>query len=410
MRKKTDGLTKEQLKIRRQGIGASEIPVIAGLSPWGSAAEIYAEKRGLSERTANLRMKLGTLTEDPIATLWEEEQGGAFHLYKAGTLVHPAHPYVLATPDRVAFKAKQKRGAIEWKEADHLVQVKHSSWRVRGAWGEPGSDQVPEEYLAQVTWEMGTFNGRYGTKISRCAVVVLFDKDELCGYSVPFDPTLFESLRTIGEHWWATYVLAGVTPPPEASERYREALSSIYPTPKNQDLRYATPEIEALAAQLRILEAVEKEAKARGELIRNALRRFIGEATGFVCPVGTITWKKNADGSDTDWEAVARGLRDQLEEALGDASGETSAPLRIADEEFAKLVAAHTKIKPGPRVLRKSWTKTLPPALEVRLPIVAAIVEDGIPRAAAADLVPAVPPIPELPELATSAPSDSNAA
>ncbi len=39
-------LTPEQLEARKQGIGGSDAPVVAGLSPWKSPLTLYYEKSG----------------------------------------------------------------------------------------------------------------------------------------------------------------------------------------------------------------------------------------------------------------------------------------------------------------------------------------------------------------------------
>jgi putative phage-type endonuclease len=353
MGKRKAGLTKAQLEMRTTGIGASEIPIIAGLSPYGSAAEVYLAKKKPGEgRRATLAMRLGTITEDPIAQLYAEETGR--HLARVDTVRSAENPLVLATPDRAVFTSKPPKGWT-FKDAERLLQVKHTTWRFRNSWGEPGTDQVPEDHLAQVTWEMGT------TGVSACDVAVLFDKDEFLIFTVEFNPDLFRSLVTIGEHFFRTYVETNTPPPADASERYREALTIIYPEERSADLKAMPPDLEDLAARLRVLEAIEREACSRGDLIRNELRRFIGDATGAISRVGTITWKKNADGKKTDWEKVAADL---LAFWPDDSVGRGK-----AREFFEKTVRENTTVKPGARVLRKSWTKTLPPALEAVAPL-----------------------------------------
>lgn len=346
---KRAGLTKKQLELRKTGIGASEIPVLAGLSKYGSAADVWAAKLG-AVKERSLAMRLGTLTEDPIAELYAEETGR--HLARVTTLRHPEDPIILATPDRAVHVTPLRRGADPVKGAERLLQVKHSTMRLRSLWGRPGTDEVPEDHLAQVTQEMGV------SGVHTCDVAVLFDKDELAIFTVHFSRDLFENLRAIARHFWEAHVLAKVAPPAEASERYRDALTALWPGQKSDRLTAATPELEALAYRLRVLEALEKEAGRRGELIRNELRRYIGEDTGVLTRAGTITWKKNPDGKKTDWQAVAHGF---LELAVAGHLPPSAVERRGT---FMLLVAQHTKEVQGPRVLRKSWTKTLPSASE----------------------------------------------
>lgn len=69
-------LTKEQLIARRRTIGASEAPILMGLTSYGDPGTILLEKQGLLESEPlkpNKFMTFGNLAEDQIRTLAEEE-------------------------------------------------------------------------------------------------------------------------------------------------------------------------------------------------------------------------------------------------------------------------------------------------------------------------------------------------
>lgn len=61
------------LQYRKNGIGASEVGAIMGLSPYKSSIELFYDKigEGLGYTIENLQMFLGTEQESFVATLWE---------------------------------------------------------------------------------------------------------------------------------------------------------------------------------------------------------------------------------------------------------------------------------------------------------------------------------------------------
>ena len=69
-------MTRAEPLDRNAGIGGSDVPVILGLSPFRSAVELWAEKRGEGEpQKPSLPMRIGSLVEGAIATLYAERQG-----------------------------------------------------------------------------------------------------------------------------------------------------------------------------------------------------------------------------------------------------------------------------------------------------------------------------------------------
>jgi predicted phage-related endonuclease len=164
-------LDDEQKALRRQGITASEIAILAGFSRKSTPALIYADKRYGVEIEASIPMRLGDKLEQPIAEIYAEDTGTV--LLPVTTLRHPKRPLAIATPDRAVFAAKPSRAVVDIKgrltapsECEEppfkLLQVKSRSWRMAREYGTPGTDEVLDEEHCQVTYEMGVSSG------SRC--------------------------------------------------------------------------------------------------------------------------------------------------------------------------------------------------------------------------------------------------
>lgn len=329
-------------------MGASEIAALAGLSKWSSPIAIYEAKVLGTTRESSLRMELGDLLEEPIAKLYARETGR--HLRKCVTLRHPEREIMLATPDRVVFASKPPPG-LPLEDADRLLQIKTTGWRQRDEWGAPGTDAIPAEYLAQVQWEMAV------TGVPCCDVAVLVDRDEFLIYTVTKDAELVEGLYEVAARFWTDHVLARVPPPPDASERYAEYLARVHPREKSDVMLPAPPEVEALAFELREAELRRVAAETAEDALKNQIRAFIGDAAGTTGSFGRITWKANASSARTDWEAAAVRLREELEQLAvrGGMSEEDASNAGL--EAWRRAVGDATLVKPGARVLRKSWAK-----------------------------------------------------
>ena len=169
---------------RRKGIGASEIAAIAGLSPWAGALDIYLQKLGVTQNRTNAAMNWGLRLEQPIADAYTEETGIA--LEPSQFVQHPEHSWVLATPDRFAA------------DGSRLVELKCA--RTADGWGDAGTDQIPDQYVCQVHWQM------LASGFGLVDVAVLIGGVDFRVYTVPRDERLVTSLFGIGQEFWRRVV------------------------------------------------------------------------------------------------------------------------------------------------------------------------------------------------------------
>ena len=133
-------LTEEQLLERKSGIGGSDAGAILGVSPWTTPLELYLEKTGQSPGIEQTEvMEWGSRLEAAVADAAAERMGVPLSPC-AEQLVHPAYPWMIANLDReIPGKA--------------IVEIKTTGFR-DDAWGEAGTDQIPPQYLAQVSHYM----------------------------------------------------------------------------------------------------------------------------------------------------------------------------------------------------------------------------------------------------------------
>ena len=181
----------EWLEARRQGVTASEIAVLMGLSPYSSPYALYHQKTGILPAGDDSDvMEKGRVLEPVIA-----EKFAALHpeLSVEGDgrslFAHPDRPWQMATPDRLA----RPRGnrpmdyrCCDWHKPGKALAgamapccdpgdcgpccedcstcpTNNRLWPTRileckvdggsDEWGEPGTDEIPVHYRAQVLWQ-----------------------------------------------------------------------------------------------------------------------------------------------------------------------------------------------------------------------------------------------------------------
>jgi putative phage-type endonuclease len=127
---------------RMPGITGSEIAAVEGLSKWESPFSLWHRKRGLTSDTVeNDEMKWGTLLE-PVVLAEFAAAHPELHITKGGTYHHVDRPWQIGTPDGIAHPLNAGPASV--------VEVKtaRDDWE----WGEPGTDDIPVYYRAQVLW------------------------------------------------------------------------------------------------------------------------------------------------------------------------------------------------------------------------------------------------------------------
>jgi putative phage-type endonuclease len=357
-------LTPEQHLIRRTGLTASEIAALAGLSKFATPMTIYERKTlpPKAEEDVSIPIFLGNELEEPIAKLWSRKTG--MNTAACATMRHPTKRFAICTPDRGGFIGAAPVGEVldqgdkpllsleQLAKADVLVQCKSTSWRMKGEWGEEGTDAIPEEYICQEVWEMGITGHRSAD------VAVLVDKDAFKVYHVGFSETLFNGLYDLAERFMTDNVLALSPPTVDASERCKESLQRLFPTNRN-DKMIPTPDfLGETIARFAVLRNAKKTITTACDLYANRLRLAIGDAAGMQGPYGKISWKQSRDGKKIDHAGMASELRGLLRGILDRHGAVMPATERESvTMALSTLDARFTSVKPGNRPLRPTWTK-----------------------------------------------------
>ena len=292
--------------LRAEGITATDATVIAGLSPYKTPYQLWAEKTGKAQPTpVGAAAHRGIILEDAVARFYEEETGT--ELRKSNGVVRlTEQPWAMASLDRTVVGQPG------------LVEIKTSASRRWSLY------PVPPEVQAQVQWQM------FVTGAPWIDVVALLGGLVFRIERVKADTKLQGELynRAIAFR----NAIATDTPPPMQGT---DSDTFAVVTPQATD--EWSPADEEAERVARVYEETRVEAKALDEQLSEyamILKQKIGEKAGVAGNGWVATWKQNKTAEKTDWRAVAAVLKG------------------IAPETYDTSVGAFTSETPGARVFR----------------------------------------------------------
>jgi putative phage-type endonuclease len=150
-------LTEEQRINRRNGIGASDTPIIMGYSTYKTPYQLYLEKTGIvddKEEELTEQQYWGNALEPVIINRFREENG--VEITFPDTIYHPKHPFIFANLD----------GWIESEKA--VVEAKCANSYQRKEWDMASTDGIPLNYLIQIAKQCAITDASRGY----CAVLI----------------------------------------------------------------------------------------------------------------------------------------------------------------------------------------------------------------------------------------------
>lgn len=178
--------TDEWHHARTQGVGASEIAQVVGVSPYGTPLHLYLKKRGeLPREPENDAMRWGRILEPVVADELARVVGQPVvtGVDEQELLQHREFPRILATPDLMF-------------ESGELGECKTTNWRRAAELGPTGTDEIPVDWLLQCQQQMSVVGA------SVCWVGVLIDGSDFRCYRVDAHPRLQQRIADIVEKFW----------------------------------------------------------------------------------------------------------------------------------------------------------------------------------------------------------------
>lgn len=167
--------------------GASEAAVAAGLSKYRSPFELFFIKRGevaAQDDDNRIAKSMGHRFEPIVLDIYEEEQGVQLERNQPFWF-HPTHSFMGCTPDAIAHLLDTQWSvdakATNFRMFDRTGEDEHK-------FGEPGTDQIPLDYLCQAQVQMEVMG------VDRCDFPVLRDTTQMVTYTVQRNDELIAQL------------------------------------------------------------------------------------------------------------------------------------------------------------------------------------------------------------------------
>jgi len=278
------------LSLRAHDVTASDVPAVCGEGMYGSAAKVWAEKRGmLSPQEMTEPMKRGVWGEAAVfeAIAWEHPD---WELRRAKVYLRDAAARLGATPDGAAV-IPDRDGLVIVQCKVVAAPVFKRDWLL-----DPddnvqfGAAAVPLGYQLQTLTESMLAD-------ASCAVLAALVTDTfkwtLRTFFVERHAGAEAMIREKVQAFWTDHLDAGIQPPIEP-ERDAALVRALYPQDDGTeiDLR-GDNEIYELVDTRAALKATAKDADSRCEAIDTAIKAKLGTHTyGRLGDGRVISWKQ----------------------------------------------------------------------------------------------------------------------
>lgn len=324
--------------VRRRVIGGSDVAAIVGVHPYRTQHDVWLEKMGLQVVEENEAMYWGKVLEPIVLAEYERREGVTLtrFTFPSGFRRHATYTWMGANLDAVV------------QDRPIGVDAKTAGIRQASRWGEPGTDDIPDEALLQMQWYLAVTE-----QYERWDVAVLLGQQYRI-YRVLPNTDLQRTLVEICGEWWERYVLEKTPPPPDASLSARRMLERLYPM-HIEELRPADDLADTLARQYRQVDAQVNLLVRERDRLRNELCALIGDAAGLRGADWRITWTAVRGRTVTDWQAVAREVASDL--ALYAERLRAVDPAAPAPQPLEARAAAHTTQAASYRRFLTHWER-----------------------------------------------------
>lgn len=272
---------------RRNGIGASEVAAILGLSPWQTPLQVYRAKMGVPNEIDEDLAYFGHALEAPIAQ-WIRDKHPEVGPVEPGISARSVEwPWLTATPDRLAGDV----GLV------YPIEIKTSSAFSKDKW----ADGVPLYYEAQVQTQLAVLGAPHGW----LAVLHGGNQPEL--YRVNRDEEFIQDhLIPKTRAFWEEHVLAQVPPEPVTSAE------AVGLWPGNPDLSVDGGEpLYELWGAYGLKQAEQVELSQELDAIKLQLQKAMQDATEITYQGRVLfTWKPRKGSTRFDATALKKAHPD----------------------------------------------------------------------------------------------------
>jgi len=280
---------------RTKFIGGSDVAAILGVSPWKSQFRLYQEKTGeyVDDITpAKQRVfDRGHRWEPIVVEMLVDELQGCGHdvqiIARRARYQDREYKFLACELDlELLIDGEQHNGEIK---TVHPFAAKE--------WGEPGTDEVPIHYAAQV------MHGLMIKPRRRAIVAALIGIDDLRIHFVERDEETIAAIRAKEVEFWRR-VQDRDAPPPETADDVKWLYAK-----DGGIVMEADDDLFSMCDSLKRHKHALKAAEDAVEFMSTRLKCAMGHASTLIYQGQRIaTWKSNKDSVKTDWQAACLAL------------------------------------------------------------------------------------------------------
>ena len=244
--KRQDVTTEQTVELRRSGLGGSDMGAVLGIDPYRGPLDVWMEKTEQVEPTDLSDVDavwFGSNAESLVAKYFERRTGIGVEPV-GGTHRHPTHRFLMAHPDRHVIGLSEG------------LEIKTASPRMHEQWGEQGTDEIPEQYLAQCHHYMLVMDW------SAMHVACLMG-NELMTYRVQRNDAWDATILDTGEEFWNKYVCPVRMPSLDYNALTLRALKRLYPRPIAETIMRGDSLLHLVETKRELQERIRTAEKAR---------------------------------------------------------------------------------------------------------------------------------------------------
>ncbi len=252
-------------KYRNERVGGSSAASACGFGVRKTRLQIYLEATGELERediSEKVNVRLGSRAEQNVADEYAYQTGRKVRRVNQ-VLRHADHDWMIASLDRLVVGEKR---VVECKNVDG------SYFRFHDDWGEPGTDQIPNDMLFQCQHYLGV------TGYPICDLAVIYGGNNFALFHIERDEDFIANMIRL-EADYIDHLVRRVRPEPDFNHKSTlEIMRRIYPgtdgtvielspeNVRNTELFSALAEEKAtLSKRGREIESAQKALKSRIE-------------------------------------------------------------------------------------------------------------------------------------------------
>lgn len=265
------------LKLRKEGLGGSEMAAIMGFNPYCSPLDIYEDK--VSDEVKNIDNKhtrFGLRMEDVIADWWSDIEGRKVRRENKMAM-HDDLP-LFVNIDRLILKKEDAEYS-----GNGPLEIKTTTKWTYERWFEEDSDVIPIFY-PQLQHAMGIYGYDYG-----CAGIMIAELKEVKPLYFERNDEFIEQMWEQAVQFWFDHVVPKKPPEPRTNDEVRRVYKEA-----SGEIVQANEEILKAHEQLKRVKDDLKELKQKKETLEVQVKNFMGNAS-FVEYMGDtlFTWKQS---------------------------------------------------------------------------------------------------------------------